>query len=400
MKKSVLLAKVKTLKQQFTSFYKDKPEDLFVSPGRIELIGNHTDHNHGLVMVSSVDLCITAVTKKTDDNIVYYQTKGYRDMKVDISDLKKNEEEYSSSIGMIRGVLFKLKELGYKIGGVKISTITNIFKGAGVSSSAAFELLICQIMNHYYNDDKIDPYTLACVAQFSECEYFGKPCGLLDQSGIALGGVNFIDFNDPSKPIIKNLKINLKYYDVVLVNTRDSHAKLTPLYAKIKDDMFALAHYFSKDYLRDVDENEFYSKKDELIAKFGEDVYLRGKHYFEENKRVLEAFNAISEGNEKEFVRMLNESGESSFYQLKNCYVSSTEENLPQAILKSKEIINDGCVRVHGGGFAGTILAFVRKNEVTPYVEKMREIYGKNNVKKVSFNPYGSRFVGRLDEVI
>lgn len=400
MKKAVLKKKIEALKVSFHAFFKEEPTDVFSSPGRIELIGNHTDHNHGLVMVSSVDLSITAVSKKTDDEIVFYHTKGFPDMKVNLNDLDKKDEEVSTSIGMIRGVLFKMKSLGYKVGGVKVITSTTIFKGAGVSSSAAFELLICQIMNHYYNNDSIDAYTLAKIAQFSECEYFGKPCGLLDQSGIALGGVNYIDFNNPETPIIKHLVLSLKYYDIVLVNTKDSHAKLTPLYAKIKDDMFSIAHMFNKEYLRDVDENMFYAKQGEIKAKLGEDVYLRGKHYFEENRRVLEAFEAISKGDEKTFVNKLNESGESSFYQLKNCYVKDVNENLPSAILESKSLIKDGCVRVHGGGFAGTILAFVRKNEVTSYVNKMKERFGPRNVKKVSFDPYGARYVGRIEEVI
>lgn len=400
MKKSAFKYKTNMLCYDFYRFFKVKPEDLFISPGRIELIGNHTDHNNGMVLVSSIDLMITAVAKKVDEEVVIYHTSGFPDMKVSINDLDKKDKEKGSSVGMIRGVLFKMKEKGYKIGGAYVSTITSIFKGAGVSSSAAFELLIGQIMNHYYNNDSIPAYELAKIAQFSETEYFGKPCGLLDQSGIALGGVNFIDFNNPLNPTIKNIKVELKDYDITIVNTKDSHAKLTPQYAKIKDDMFAVAKFFNKNVLREVNENEFFEKKDAIIAKYGEDVYLRAKHYFEENRRVLEAFEAISNGDEKTFVKKLGESGVSSFYQLKNCYVKSKQENLPQAILESQKIIVDGAIRVHGGGFAGTILAFTKKDETSKYRREMIKMFGKRNVKGVSFNQYGTRYVGKINEVI
>ncbi|MDD6302516.1 MAG: galactokinase family protein [Bacillales bacterium] len=391
--------RVNKLKAQYIEFFKENPEDVFTSPGRVELLGNHTDHNHGKVLVSSIDLNILALSKKTDERKIVYWGEGFPLIEIDIDDLDNRPSDYGQSTGMVRGVLYKMKELGYNIGGLHIGATTSIFKGAGVSSSAAFEILIAKMISYYYNNDSISPFTLAQIGQFAESVYFNKPCGLLDQSGIALGAINYIDFNDVDAPIIKNVSFNIKGYSLILVNTKDSHSALTPLYAKIKNDMFDLAHYFNKDYLRQVNKNDFFDKKNQLIEKFGEDVYLRGKHYFEENERVEKAYDAIIKGDGKTLIQMMNESGESSYYQLKNCYVHSEEENLPKTILLSKRIISDGAVRVHGGGFAGTIIALINDNEAKDYLKRLRKIYGYNNVKRIAFNRYGTRFICKVEEV-
>ena len=359
--KSKFGSRVKNLSKVFKNYFHMEPEDAFTSPGRIELLGNHTDHNHGQVLVSSIDLNILCLATKTDDFKVIFYSKGFPIMEVDLNDLDKKENEYGESIGILRGVLYKFKVLGYNIGGLRASTSTTIYKGAGVSSSAAFELLVCKILSYYFNEDKISPVELAKIGQFAETVYFNKPCGLLDQMGIGLGSVNFIDFKVIENPYIKTLRTSFKNYDFVLVNCKDSHSSLTHLYSKIKEDMSLISSYFNKKVLREVSEKEFYKHKNQLIEKFGEDVYLRGKHFFEENRRVRNAKDAIINKDEKEFLRIINESGESSFYQLKNCYVNDINENLPKGILKSKEIIKDGAVRVHGGGFAGTLLAIVSK---------------------------------------
>lgn len=397
--KSKFGSRVKNLSKVFKNYFHMEPEDAFTSPGRIELLGNHTDHNHGQVLVSSIDLNILCLATKTDDSKVIFYSKGFPIMEVDLNDLDKKENEYGESIGILRGVLYKFKELGYNIGGLRASTSTTIYKGAGVSSSAAFELLVCKILSYYFNEDKISPVELAKIGQFAETVYFNKPCGLLDQMGIGLGSVNFIDFKVIENPYIKTLRTSFKNYDFVLVNCKDSHSSLTHLYSKIKEDMSLVSSYFNKKVLREVSEKEFYKHKNQLIEKFGEDVYLRGKHFFEENRRVRNAKDAIINKDEKEFLRIMNESGESSFYQLKNCYVNDINENLPKGILKSKEIIKDGAVRVHGGGFAGTLLAIVSKDEVEDYIKEMREMFGNKNVRKITTNRFGTRFICRVKDV-
>lgn len=397
--KSKFGSRVKNLSKVFKNYFHMEPEDAFTSPGRIELLGNHTDHNHGQVLVSSIDLNILCLATKTDDSKVIFYSKGFPIMEVELNDLDKKENEYGESIGILRGVLYKFKELGYNIGGLRASTSTTIYKGAGVSSSAAFELLVCKILSYYFNEDKISPVELAKIGQFAETVYFNKPCGLLDQMGIGLGSVNFIDFKVIENPYIKTLRTSFKNYDFVLVNCKDSHSSLTHLYSKIKEDMSLISSYFNKKVLREVSEKEFYKHKNQLIEKFGEDVYLRGKHFFEENRRVRNAKDAIINKDEKEFLRIINESGESSFYQLKNCYVNDINENLPKGILKSKEIIKDGAVRVHGGGFAGTLLAIVSKDEVENYIKEMREMFGNKNVRKITTNRFGTRFICKVKDV-
>jgi galactokinase len=398
-KRSNFASRVERVTKSFKNFFEIDPEDVFTSPGRIELLGNHTDHNNGIVLVSSIDLNILSVSTPTLDNEVIFYSEGYPLMKVDLSDLDRKESEYGESIGIVRGILFRFKELGYKIGGLKAATTTTIFKGAGVSSSAAFELLICKMMSYYYNDDSISEVELAKIAQYAEINYFNKPCGLLDQMGISLGSINYIDFRYIDKPYIRSLRSIFKNYELVLVNCKDSHAHLTTYYKKIKDDMALLSSHFSKEVLRDVDIKDFFKSRDTLISKYGEDVYLRGKHFYEENNRVRKAKDAILNNDEKELIRLINESGESSFYQLKNCYLKDITENLPQGILKSKEIIKDGAIRVHGGGFAGTILGVVSKDEVDSYVKEMRTMFGYNNVRRITTNRFGTRFVCKVKDV-
>jgi galactokinase len=208
-----------------------------------------------------------------------------------------------------------------------------------------------------------------------------------------------MDFKSTTDHEVISLQSTLKDFDLVLINTRDSHSQLTANYAQIKDDMFDVAKLFGKDVLREVDENDFYSRKDEIIAKLSERAYLRAKHYFEENHRVETALKAMKEGDQETFIKMINESGESSFYQLKNCYVNSIEENLPKGLLLSKKIIHHGDSRVHGGGFAGTMLAIVDKNEVYDYIKEMRKVYGEKNVRKIALNKYGTRYVTKIKDV-
>lgn len=399
-KKSKFCSRVDELKKNFVDFFKVEPQDAFTSPGRIELLGNHTDHNNGNVLVSTIDLNILALASPIEENKVIIYSFGFPIMEVNLEDLDKKNDEQGDSISIVRGILFKMKEDGYKLGGFIASTATTVFKGGGVSSSAAFELLIAKIMSFYYNEDSINPVELAKICRFSEVEYFNKPCGLLDQMSISLGAINYIDFKDTDKPYIKTIRMSFPDYELVLVNCKDSHSSLTHLYKKIQSDMFTLASHFGKNVLREVGRKEFMSSKDELIKKYGEDVFLRGKHYYEENERVRKAKDALFHKDQKEFIRLVNESGESSYYQLKNCYVNNENENLPRGILKSKEIIKDGAVRVHGGGFAGTLLALVNKQEVNYYIKEMRKMFGYSNVRKITTNRFGTRFICKVKDIV
>lgn len=392
--------KISLLNEFFSAYYHISASDLFSSPGRIEIIGNHTDHNNGKVLVGTVDLSILALTSKCEENKFIYKTKGFNEMAVDLNDLELREEEYGKSISLIRGVLFFLKKRGYKIGGVKVITSTNIFKGAGVSSSAAFEVLIAKIMSFYYNDDQISSLELALVAQEAETYYFNKPCGLLDQLGISLGGINYIDFKDEKNPLIKNLDYTFKEYDIVLTHCIDSHSKMVAYYAKIKKDMYKVAKFFNKDTLREVDFSLLLENKEEIIKQIGERQYNRAEHYFKENQRVEKAYQCLLDLDEKGFINCIEASGQSSFLKLQNCYDKSIEENLPQGIILSHKILKDGATRVHGGGFAGTMIAFVNKKETNHYIELLKHRFGDKNVTRVRISKFGTRHVSTIKEIL
>lgn len=386
---------------QYKRFYKEEPTDCFSSPGRIEILGNHTDHNNGLVMVSSIDLSIMAVASKNDSNFVSYASSEFPPIKININDLTYKEEEKGNSSSLIKGILFRMKELGYVIGGVNIYAISTIYRGAGISSSAAFEVLIAKILSYYYNEDQIKRVELAKIAQYAESNYFGKPCGLLDQMGIALGAVNYIDFKNQDRPYIKHLTSPVKNYDLILVNTLGSHSKLTPLFSKIREDMSSLSNYFNKTTLREVGGRDYFAKEKELKETFSNDVFLRGKHYFDENNRVRRALKACEDNDELTFLKCIDESGESSFYQLKNCYVENENEALPQALLFTKEFLDGhGASRLNGGGFAGTMTCFCPKDRSEEYILAMEEKFGKGNVKKIALTRHGTRRVCSVDEIV
>lgn len=386
---------------QYKRFYKEEPTDCFSSPGRIEILGNHTDHNNGLVMVSSIDLSIMAVASKNDSNYVSYASSEFPPIKININDLTYKEEEKGNSSSLIKGILFRMKELGYSIGGVNIYAISTIYRGAGISSSAAFEVLIAKILSYYYNEDQIKRVELAKIAQYAESNYFGKPCGLLDQMGIALGAINYIDFKNQDRPYIKHLTSPVKNYDLILVNTLGSHSKLTPLFSKIREDMSSLSNYFNKTTLREVGGRDFFAKEKELKETFSNDVFLRGKHYFDENNRVRRALKACEDNDELTFLKCIDESGESSFYQLKNCYVENENEALPQALLFTKEFLDGhGASRLNGGGFAGTMTCFCPKERSEEYILAMEEKFGKGNVKKIALTRHGTRRVCSVNEIV
>ena len=378
------------VEKEFLLNYKERVEDFFSSSGRIELLGNHTDHNNGLVLVSAVSLDIFAGVKKESGNYIKIISDGYPMMHININNLNVTPNEIGKSSAIVKGVLQGFKDRGYKIGAFSCYAVSNIFIGAGISSSAAYELLICEILNYYYNDDKIDRVEMAKIAQFSEVEYFGKPCGLLDQMGISLGGINMIDFNSIKEPLIKHVELELKDYDVILVNTGDDHTTLTKYYAEIKDEMALIANHFNKTVLREVNHKDFLYEIPVLREKYGGRAILRAMHYFDENKRVELAYKAIINNDIKTFLRCVNNSGESSYKLLQNCYYADDKnEGIPLALTISKKIIKDGACRVHGGGFAGTILAIVNKDESEEYISVMKKVFGENNCNKVELRKLG-----------
>ncbi len=378
------------IEKNFLINFNERAEDFFSSSGRIELLGNHTDHNNGLVLVSAVSLDIFAGVKKTNDNYIRIISEGYPLMTINVNNLNLTPNEIGKSSAIVKGVVQGFLNRGLKVGGFYCYATSNIFKGAGISSSAAYELLVAEILNYYYNEDKISRVELAKIAQFSEVEFFGKPCGLLDQMGISLGGINQIDFKSIEEPLINHLELELLDYDVILINTGDDHTSLTQYYSEIKDEMANIANYFGKHNLREVTHEDFLNNIPYLRKKYGGRAVLRAMHYYDENKRVVEAYEAIKNDDVKTFLKCMNESGESSYKLLQNCYYANdVSQGITLALIVSQKIIKDGACRVHGGGFAGTILAIVNKKESDHYLEVMSSIFSKENCNRVELRKLG-----------
>ncbi len=353
----------------------------YSSPGRIEVCGNHTDHNNGKVLCASITVdTLACVTPREDDKVIV-ESIGYSPIVVSLNDVSSKKDEEGKSIALVRGVLAYFKMCGLKVGGFSATTTSDVFKGAGVSSSACFEVLICEILNQMFNNGNVDKLTKAKASHFAETEYFAKPCGLLDQSAIAFGGVSYIDFKSTKAPTYKSIDWKFDGLNIVLINTGGDHSDLTEQYASIRLEMEAVAKAFGAKKLRSVKENDFYNAIPQLQKKLSGRAILRAMHYFDENKRVNTCANAVKSKNERKFCDMINASGESSYKMLQNCYpYGDLEQRIPLAINLSKKCDGVKAVRVHGGGFAGTIIAYVDKTKCDSYVENMKRVFGMENV--------------------
>lgn len=364
----------------FRSRYGKAPERLFSSSGRMEVVGNHTDHNHGKVLVSAISCDILSYVSPSDDGVVEVFAEDFQSVRFDVRDLEKKPSEEGQSASLVRGVLKAISDMGYSFGGFRAVTTSNVFRGAGVSSSAAFEVLIAEIVNVLYLGGALTPSDKARVSQYAEDVYFGKPCGLLDQSGVALGGLNKIDFLDPAHPVYEKVP-PLKGYSIVMTNTGGSHAGLTSHYAAIKNEMKEVAAFFGKTVLREVTMDELTDSLPALREKVSDRAILRAYHFMEENVRVDRAVKALHRRDRQGFLAQIRKSGESSLAFLQNCYVpGSTEQPIMLALKLSEKLIHDGAYRMQGGGFAGTVLAFVKEEEVASYGEGMEKVFGKDNV--------------------
>ena len=378
------------LYKTFVDNEKSKPEYMFSSPGRAEILGNHTDHNHGKVMVAAINCDILCYASKRDDGKIVLHSEGYPVIEVSVDDDSLVASEKGTSRALVKGVCAKLKQNGYKFGGFTAHMTSNIFKGAGVSSSAAYEVMICEMLKLMYLGGALTPVQKAVVSQFAENVYFGKPCGLLDQSGIAIGSLSKLDFNVPTQPEIRKLSAP-EGYTLVITNTGGDHAKLTPHYAAIRTEMEEVAAYFGKKVLREVEKEQFLAAMGELKNKFSSRAILRAIHYYNENDRVDAAEKAIDAGDVKAFLAAVSASGESSMSVLQNCYVpGSVDQPVALGIEYSKQIVKDGAFRVHGGGFAGSILGFVANAELDGYVEKMKKVFGDEKVFVAKVRPVGT----------
>lgn len=381
----------------FKKYYNENPTDLFSSSGRIELLGNHTDHNHGDVLVGAVNLDLLASCQKTCDYIISIYSEGYGESVVDIMNLEKNSSENGTNKALIKGCVYKMKELGYKVGGFKAYVNSILPAGSGISSSAAYECLIIEILNYYYNNDNMPRFDIAKIGQFAESEYFNKPCGLLDQCGVSFGGINKISFKDINNPVVTHLEYDFKGYDLILVNTGGDHSNLTADYASIPSEMKSVANFFGKYYLSEVDESLFYENISKLREVVSDRAILRAIHFYNENKVVEKGFEAIKNDDLSLFLAQIQNSGDSSYKYLQNTWNNkNTKQNINLALALASHYIQDGACRVHGGGFEGTILCFVSINETTEFIKNMSKVFTDKNVHKISVRNEGSHHIKNI----
>lgn len=366
----------------------------FSAPGRMEIGGNHTDHNHGRVLTAAVNLDIVGLVKKTDNGVIRLKSAEYDKIdEVSVSDLEKRPE-VSGSQSLIRGICAKCKELGYQVGGFDCYTMTRVMKGSGLSSSAAFEVLVVTILSHLYNEDSIDPVTAAIVSQYAENVYFEKPSGLLDQMASSVAGFTSIDFREPLKPVIEKIDFDFDScgYAVCVVDTGGNHANLTGEYAAIPAEMKQVAQFFGKEFLRDVDETEFYDKLGEVRKVTGDRAVLRAMHFFDDDRLAAEEAAALKQGDFDSFRKMIRASGLSSLQRLQNVFatVSPAEQGITLALSLTEKILGrDGAFRVHGGGFAGTIEAFVPQGQLEEYRAKIEKVFGEGSCHVLSVRQAG-----------
>ncbi len=367
---------------------------LFSAPGRTEVGGNHTDHQHGCVLAGSVNLDVIAVVAPNDDGVIRIKSEGYNMDTVEINDLAKKDEEEGYAISLIRGVCSRFEEMGCELSGFNAYTTSNVLKGSGLSSSAAFEVLLGTIINGMFFGEKADSVTVAKIGQYAEREYFGKPCGLLDQMASAQGGFTYADFNDPANPVVEKISLDLsKYgYTLCVVDTGGNHANLTQDYADITIECKKISNELGVEFLRDADTKRFYSEIAQLRESCGDRAVLRAFHFFNENERVLSQKAALENGDFEEFLKLVNASGQSSYDYLQNLYSNSAvaEQGLSLAIALTKQFLNGkGACRVHGGGFAGTIQCYIPDEMLADYKQMIEAAFGKDSCCVLSVRPVG-----------
>ena len=388
-------ARYNNLIERFKTLYGPKDIMIFSSPGRTEIGGNHTDHNFGRVLAGAVNLDNIAIAAINNTNIVRIESVGYPEFEVDLTNLSPDKKEHFTSIALVRGISSRMKELGFSIGGFDCCIDGGVPVGSGLSSSASFEVLIGVIISHLFNKGKLDPVQNAIIGQYSENVFFGKPCGLMDQTACAVGGLVTIDFKDPSNPVVK--KVNFDFvatgFALVITDTGGNHADLNDEYASLPTDMKAVAAELGAKVLRQVSLDQVLQITPKIRQKVGDRAILRAIHFQGDNKRVVDQVNALEKNDFKAFLNMVVDSGFSSFMYNQNVYPVNNvkEQGVSLALALSDIVLNGhGAWRVHGGGFAGTIQAFVPQNLLEKYVSTLEHVFGKGSCHKLFIREKGA----------
>lgn len=372
---------------------------LFSAPGRTEIGGNHTDHNHGRVLAASVNLDVIAVAAPRADGRVRVKSKGYDMDEVSLDDLDVRDAEKNHSAALVRGTAARFAQLGYRVGGFDAYTTSDVLKGSGLSSSAAFEVLLGAILNQLYNGGAVSAVEVAKIAQYAENVYFGKPSGLMDQTASSVGGLVFIDFADPQTPLVERVEFDFAHcgYTPCILDSGADHADLTDEYAAIPQEMRSVARCFGKEVLREVNEAEFYAQLKQVREQTGDRAVLRAMHFFDENRRVLEQVQALKNGDFEGFLAGVRASGRSSWMLLQNIIPLGSTAHQQMALAQAlceKLLDGRGACRVHGGGFAGTILAFVPDEMLGQFRSGAEAVLGAGSCHVLSIRQTGGTRLG------
>ncbi len=365
------------------------------APGRVELVGNHTDHQHGRVLAAAIDMDMIAVCSKRSDCIINVHSQGFKPLSIDTRDTEKRQNETGTSAAIVRGIVNRFLHYGYCAGGLDAYIESEIPVGSGLSSSAAFEILIGSILNYLYNENAVDKLFVAQTGKYSENEYFLKPCGLMDQTACAIGGIIAVDFKNPAAPKIERVEysFNESKHAIIVTDAKGSHADLLSEYASIIQEMKSVAAYFKKQVLRELNIERLFEQMAALRAKLTDRAILRAIHFFDEDERVAKQLKALKTGDIESFKIHMIDSGRSSSANLQNCYPTDNiiERSISLALALSERVLaGTGAWRIHGGGFAGTIIAVVPDNIKKKYINAMQGAFGQGCAHTLSVRPVGA----------
>lgn len=368
---------------------------LFSAPGRTEIGGNHTDHQHGCVLAASLNLDVIGAACPNGTNVVRIKSKGYNMDEIDLAELEPDPAQKDKAISLIKGILKKFSDMGYELKGFDAYTLSSVLKGSGMSSSAAFEVLVGNMVNSLFANDEVDAVEIAKIGRFAENVYFGKPSGLMDQMASSVGAAVAIDFADVEKPVINKVDFDFEKcgHALCIIDSGADHADLTDEYAGITVEMKKVANFFGKDFLREVDEEEFYQRLAEVRKAVGNDrALIRAMHFFNDNRRAQEEVEALKKNDFEAFCGLIKKSGYSSFMYLQNIYASSapTSQAVSLTLALCDELLGDrGAYRVHGGGFAGTVQAFVPNDMLSGFKARIEAVLGEGSCHVLTIRPVG-----------
>ena len=380
--------------KKFEDLYKEGEAVLFSAPGRSEVGGNHTDHQHGKVLATSINLDSLGVVRATNDNVIRLVSDNYDEIVISLDDILLKDEEKETTNALIKGVVSGFLKRKFEVGGFCAYVTSDVLIGAGLSSSAAFETLIGTILSGLYNNMSVSAIDIAIIGQYAENIYFGKPCGLMDQMACSVGNLVYIDFENPSDPIVEKVEFDMEQYgySLCITDTKGSHADLTDEYAAVPKEMKAVANHFGQEVLRGITVQDIIKEIQTLRSELGDRSVLRALHFVSENERVTCEVNALKKGNLEAFLKYVKESGDSSYKYLQNVYSNNDvhSQNVSIALAASDMVLQEnGVSRVHGGGFAGTIQAFVKNDVVEAYKNSMDSVFGEGACKDLRIRKYG-----------